>query len=168
MSAWRSPPRHDPSGASRVEGRGWALTPVLPQPIRSAVRGDQPPAGVARCQALRAARRFRGLRTPCTSLRPGHARCRRRGCRPGACLAADPGRDVHGEIPDVGVQQFAFAGVVPARISMPNVSASSQRLGAADGLRRTVERGEVAVAGALDHRAAESLRDVGGDLTKAV
>ena len=40
---------------------------------------------------------------------------------------------------------------------MPSVSASSaQGLGAADGLRRAVERGEVTVAGAIDHRAAES------------
>ena len=45
---------------------------------------------------------------------------------------------------------------------------STQRLGAADGLRRAVEGGEVAVTGALDHRAAEALREVGGDLTKAV
>jgi hypothetical protein len=44
----------------------------------------------------------------------------------------------------------------------------AQRLGAADGLRRPVERGEVAVPGALDHRAAESLREVAGDLTEAV
>ena len=44
----------------------------------------------------------------------------------------------------------------------------AQRLGAADGLRRAVESGEVAVAGALDHCAAESLREVGGDLTEAV
>ena len=44
----------------------------------------------------------------------------------------------------------------------------AQCLGAADGLRRAVERGQVAVAGALDHRAAELLREVGGDLTKAV
>ena len=42
----------------------------------------------------------------------------------GACLAADPGRDVHGDPPDVGVQQFAFAGVDACADSMPNVSAS--------------------------------------------
>jgi hypothetical protein len=45
---------------------------------------------------------------------------------------------------------------------------NAQGLRAADGLRRAVERGQVAVAGVLHHRAAESLREVGGDLTKAV
>ena len=45
---------------------------------------------------------------------------------------------------------------------------NAQRLGAADGLRRAVEAGEVAIAGALDHRAAESFREFGGDLTEAM
>ena len=46
---------------------------------------------------------------------------------------------------------------MPARISDAQcLGVSAQGLGAADGLRRAVERGEVAVAGALDHRAAET------------
>ena len=44
----------------------------------------------------------------------------------------------------------------------------AQRLGAADGLRRAVERGQVTVAGALDHRAAEARREFGGDFTEAL
>ena len=71
--------------------------------------------------------------------------------------------------PDVVVQQFAFAGVdAGADLDAQCLGVSTQGLGAADGLRRAVEGGEVAVAGALDHRAAEPLREVGGDLTKAV
>ena len=58
---------------------------------------------------------------------------------------------------DAGADLDAYVSTSPA-----------QGLGAADGLRRPVERGEVAVAGALDHRATESLREFGGDLTKAV
>ena len=87
----------------------------------------------------------------------------------GAGLAEDPRRDVDGEPPDVGVQQFALAGVdASADLDAQCLGVSAQGLGAADGLRRTVERGEVAVAGALDHRAAETLREFGGDLAKAV
>ena len=80
MSAWPSPPRRGPSGASRSEGRGWALTPVRPRPIPPARRGDRPP-GVASCRARHATRRCRGPRSPCPSRRPGHARCGRPGCR---------------------------------------------------------------------------------------
>ena len=87
----------------------------------------------------------------------------------GAGLAEDPRRDVYREPPDVGVQQFALAGVdAGADLDAQCFGVSAQGLGAADGLRRAVEGGEVAVAGALDHRAAESLREVGGDLAKAV
>ena len=45
---------------------------------------------------------------------------------------------------------------------------SMQGLGAADGLRRAVERDEVSIAGALHHRAAEVFRAVDGDLVKPV
>ena len=87
----------------------------------------------------------------------------------GAGLAEDPRRDVYGDAPDVVVEQFAFAGVdAGADLDAQCLGVGAQGLGAADGLRRAVERGEVAVAGALDHRAAESLREVGGDLTEAV
>ena len=88
---------------------------------------------------------------------------------PGAGLAEDARRDVYRDPTDVVVQQFALAGVdAGADLDAQCLGVSAQRLGAADGLRRAVERGEVAVAGALHHRAAESLREVGGDLTKAV
>ena len=60
---------------------------------------------------------------------------------------------------DVGVQQFTLAGVdACADLDAQGLGVSVQGLGAADGLRRAVERGEVAVAGALDHRAAEAFR----------
>jgi hypothetical protein len=72
----------------------------------------------------------------------------------GAGLAEDPRRDVYREAPNVGVQQFAFAGVdAGADLDAQGLGVSTQGLSAADGLRRTVEGGEVAVAGALDHRA---------------
>src|ERR1700731_4483647 len=68
----------------------------------------------------------------------------------GAGLAADPRRDVYRDSPDVGVQQFALAGVdARADLDAECLGVSVQRLGAADGLRRAVERGEVAVARAL-------------------
>jgi hypothetical protein len=87
----------------------------------------------------------------------------------GAGLAQDARRDVYCNAPDVGVEQFAFARVdASADLDAQCFGVSTQGLGAADGLRRAVERGEVAVAGALDHRAAESFREFGGDLTKAV
>ena len=76
---------------------------------------------------------------------------------PGAGLAEDPRGDVYGDPPDVVVQQFAFAGVdAGADLDAQCLGVSAQGLGAADGLRRAVERDEVAVAGALHHRAAES------------
>ena len=62
----------------------------------------------------------------------------------------DPRRDVYGDPPDVGVEQFALAGVdAGADLDAQCLGLSAQRLGAADGLCRAVERHEVAVAGAL-------------------
>ena len=76
----------------------------------------------------------------------------------GAGLAEDPRRDVYRDPADVAVQQFALAGVdAGADLDAQCLGLSAQRLGAADGLRRAVERGEVTVAGALHHRAAESV-----------
>ena len=148
-----------------VRGPEWALTPVPPRPIPPARRGDRPPA-VARCRARHAARRCRGPQSPCPTRRPGHGRCGNEDFA-GAGLAEDPRRDVYGDPPDVGVQQFALAGVdAGADLDAQCLGVSAQGLGAADGLRRAVERGEVAVTGALYHRAAESLREVGGDFTK--
>jgi hypothetical protein len=73
------------------------------------------------------------------------------------CLPEDPRRDVYREPPDIGPQQFALPGVdASADLDAQCLGVSPQGLGAADGLPRAVERGEVAVAGALDHRAAES------------
>jgi len=76
---------------------------------------------------------------------------------------------VYGDSPDVGVEQFALAGVdASADLDAQCLGVIAQGIGAADGLRRAVKRGEVAVAGALHHRASESFREFGGDLTKAV
>ena len=67
----------------------------------------------------------------------------------GAGLAEDPRRDVYCDPADVGVEQFAFAGVdAGADLDAQCLGLSAQGLGAADGLRRAVERGEVTVAGA--------------------
>jgi hypothetical protein len=67
----------------------------------------------------------------------------------GAGLAEDPRGDVYGEPPDVGLEQFAFAGVdASTDLDAQCLGVSAQGLGAADCLRRTVERGQVAVAGA--------------------
>ena len=75
----------------------------------------------------------------------------------GARLAEDARRDVHGEPPDVGVEQLALARMdAHADLDAQCLGVRAQRLCTADGMRRAVERGEVAVAGALDHRAAES------------
>jgi hypothetical protein len=88
---------------------------------------------------------------------------------PGAGLAADPRRDVYRDPPDVGVQQFALAGVdAGAGLNAQCLGVRAQRFSAANGLRRTVERHEVTVPGALDDCAVESLRVFGGDLAKAV
>ena len=60
----------------------------------------------------------------------------------GAGLAEDPRRDVYREPPDVRVQQFALAGVdAGADLDAQGLGVSTQGLGAADGLRRPVERG---------------------------
>ena len=65
--------------------------------------------------------------------------------------------------------KLALAGVdASADLDAQRLGVIAQGLGAADGLRRAVERGEVAVAGAFDHRATESFREVSSDLTKAV
>src|SRR5271155_1499452 len=70
-------------------------------------------------------------------------------------VAEDARRDVYCNAPDVAVQQFALAGVdASADLDAQCLGVSTQGLGAADGLRRAVEGGEVAVTVALDHRAA--------------
>ena len=67
----------------------------------------------------------------------------------GAGLAEDARRDVYGDPADVVVEQFALAGVdAGADLDAQRLGIRAQRLGAADGLRRAVERDEVAVAGA--------------------
>ena len=81
----------------------------------------------------------------------------------------DPRCDVYGDTPDVGVQQFALAGVdASADLDAQCLGVSAHGLGAPDGLRWAVERGEVAVAGALHHRAAESVCEFGRNLAEAL
>lgn len=71
--------------------------------------------------------------------------------------------------PYVGVQQFALTGMdTGADLDAQLLGIGTQGLGAADGLRRPIECGEVSVAGALHHRAGESFGEFGGDLTKPV
>jgi hypothetical protein len=87
----------------------------------------------------------------------------------GAGLAEDPRRDMYCDSPDVGVEQFALASVnAGANLDAQLLGISTQPLGAADSLRRTLERDEMAVAGALHDCAAESLGEFGGDFSKAV
>ena len=87
----------------------------------------------------------------------------------GAGLVADPRRDVYGDPSDVGVHQFALAGVdAGADLEAQRFSICAERLGAADGLRGAVERSEVAITGVLHHSAAESFGEVGGDLIEPV
>src|ERR1700759_972145 len=58
----------------------------------------------------------------------------------GAGLAEDARRDVHGEPPDVGAEQFALASVDSrADLDTQCFGVSAQGLGAADGLRGAVE-----------------------------
>ena len=79
----------------------------------------------------------------------------------GAGLAEDARRDVDGEPPDVVAQEFALAGVDGrADLDTQCFGVSAHGLGAADGLRRAVECDEVAVAGVLHHRAAETSREL--------
>ena len=60
------------------------------------------------------------------------------------------------EAADIGVQEFALAGVyADTDLDPQRLGLLAQRLGTPDGLRRTVERHEVSVAGALHHRAPE-------------
>src|SRR5262249_55063191 len=83
----------------------------------------------------------------------------------GAGLPEDPRRDVDREPADVGAQQFAFACVdAYADLDAQCLGLSAQRLGAANGLSRAVERGEVPVAGALHDRAAESFGQFGCEI----
>src|SRR5580693_2728599 len=64
----------------------------------------------------------------------------------GTGLPEDPRRDVYREPPDVGIQQFTLAGVdASADLDAQRLGVRAQGLGAADGLRRPVERGQVAV-----------------------
>jgi hypothetical protein len=84
-----------------------------------------------------------------------------------AGLTENPRRDVHGYPPDIGLQQFALTRVDAfADLDSQLLGVIAQCLGAADGLRRAVERGEVAVPGALHHRAAESFDEIGRDLAE--
>ena len=54
----------------------------------------------------------------------------------GSGLAEDPRGDVYGDSPDVGVEQFALAGVdAGADLDAQCLGIDTQRLGAADGLR---------------------------------
>ena len=86
-----------------------------------------------------------------------------------AGLPEYPRGDVYGDSAYVRVEQFALtrmdAGADP---DAQCLGASAQRLGAVDGLRRAVERGEVAVAGALDHRAFEPWGELPRDFIKAL
>jgi hypothetical protein len=82
-------------------------------------------------------------------------------------LAKDSRRDVYRDPPDIGVQQFTLAGVDPsADLDSQCLGVIAQRLGAPNGLRRAIERHEVAVAGALQHGAAASSCDVGCHLAE--
>ena len=129
VCAWPSPPRRGPSGASRCEGRGWALTPVPPRPIPPAGRGDRPP-GVARCRARHATRRCRGPRSPCPSRRPGHGRCARRGFRPRRPGRGSAPRCVRRSRRCRSSSSSHSPVWMPARISIPNVSASARKASA--------------------------------------
>ena len=129
VSASPSPPRRGPSGASRSEARGWALTPVRPRPIPPARRDARRP-GVARCRARHATRRCRGPRSPVpepttrsrtvreTRISPAPAWPR---IRAAMCTA----------IPPMSVSSSSHSPVwMPARISMPSVSASARKASA--------------------------------------
>ena len=66
---------------------------------------------------------------------------------PRAGPTADPCRDVNCDPANVVVAQFAFAGVnAGADLDAQGLDVSAQGLGAADRLRRAVERDQVAVA----------------------
>ena len=154
ITLWRGP-----SGASRSGVRGSASTPALPRaiPPRAVAihRQESPGAGHAD-----AARRCRGSRAGARAddqIDDGAGN----EDFPGTGVAEDARRDVYRDAPDVRIQQVTLAAVDAGVDLDASVSASALGPGTADGLRRLVERGEIPVAGALDHRAAETLREVG-------
>lgn len=84
-------------------------------------------------------------------------------------MPEDAGRDVHGDAADVGAEQFTFAGVNRGADLDPQLlRVRTNRLGAADRLRRAIEGDQVTVAGALHHRAAEPPGELPADLTEAL
>ena len=129
VCAWPSPPRRGPTGASRSEGRGWALTPVPPRrdpargPWRSTASSCQVP-GTPRSSTLpRSSKpvpepttRSRTVRETRMSPAPAWPRM-----RAAMCTA----------IPPMSVSSSSHSPVwMPARISMPSVSASARNASA--------------------------------------
>ena len=155
--AMTSTARSDRRIAVRGPGVGIDASAASTVPPRTA-RG-RPPA-VAKCRALLAARRCRDRQSPCPSRRRGHARRGRRGSRPRRPARVSARRRVRRSrlCPPRAVRTRPY-GCRPYPDAQ-RLGLSAQRLGAADSLRRAVERGEMAVAGALDHRAFEPLRDL--------
>src|SRR5439155_24751591 len=83
------------------------------------------------------------------------------------CLRHDPRRDVDGDAADVVAHEFALSGVnAGADLDPQRFRVSAQRLGAADRVRGSVERGAMAVAGALDDGSAEAFGEALGDFTE--
>ena len=130
-----------------VRAPGWASTLVAPRPIPPEGRGDQL-REVARCRARHATRRRAVLEA---RARADDQVTDRAGDKDvaGAGLAEDPRGDVHRDPrcrrPAVRTRRCGCRRGSRAQC----LGVGTQRLGAADGLRRAVERGEVAVAGAL-------------------
>jgi hypothetical protein len=118
-------------GRIAVRGRGWALTPVAPRPIpRAGVAIDRqylPGAGLASQLDAAAVLEARAGADNQITHGAGDQDLA------GAGLAADPRGDVHRESPDVGVQQFALAGVdASTDLDAQPLGLGAQRLGAAD------------------------------------
>ena len=64
-------------------------------------------------------------------------------------MRQDPRRDVHGDPADIVADQFALSSVdADADLDSQRFRIGTQRLGTTDRVRRSLERGEMAVAGA--------------------
>src|SRR6187431_2943747 len=87
----------------------------------------------------------------------------------GAGLRRDPRADVDGDAADLRAHHLALAGVhAGTQLEPQRPGAFADRLGATDGARRAVERGEETVARGIDLAAAESLELAAGDAVERI
>jgi hypothetical protein len=134
VCVWPLSPWGGPTGASRPGGRGRALTKVRPRPTRrcaNAIHCQQlPGAGHATQLDAAAVLETGGRADDPVPHGAGHQDFA------GAGVATYPRRDMHGNSPDVGAEQFTLAGVdaradLDASVAASARKASAQRMACA-------------------------------------